>query len=128
MSGCSSSILFTYLQSADGIRTNALLTFIYTNGADDDQVLSGSNITVQCADGYTNVGGSLTIICTQANSWTTFPNCISTTTTTAVPSVRCPVIVDTWTFANEYMSNTQDLTLYNDNTAQGKVETNGSIT
>jgi hypothetical protein len=126
MGQCSISTLFTYLQNANGILIIQSLSFIYTNGVDNDQALGGSNITVQCADGYINVGGSLTIICTQANSWTTFPNCFSTTTTTTTvaPPVRCPVTVDTWTFANGYISKTQNIAVYDDNTAQGKAEIN----
>jgi hypothetical protein len=126
MGQCSIPTLSTFLQTADGILIDQSLSFIATNGVDNDQALGGSNITVQCANGYINVGGSLTIICTQDNSWTTFPNCISTstTTTTAASPVRCPVTVDTWTFANGYMSNTQNIIVYSDNTAQGKAETN----
>src|SRR5271155_4321397 len=125
MGTCSIPILLQFLENADGIRMNPSLSFIYTDEGDDNQALGGSNITVQCADGYTNVGGSLTIVCTQANSWTAFPICFSTTitTTTAAPSVRCPVTNDTWTFANGYISNTQNLAAYDDNTAKGIAQT-----
>jgi hypothetical protein len=125
MGTCSIPILLKFLENADGIRINALLNFIYTDEGDDNQALGGSNITVQCADGYTNMGGSLTIVCTQANSWTAFPDCILNTkaTTTVAPSVRCPVTNGTWTFANGYISNTQNLTAYEDNTAKGIAQT-----
>ena len=125
MGRCEIPSFFKYLKDSDGINIIQSLSFIYTDGKDDSQALGGSNITVQCEKGYVNVGGSLTIVCTQANSWTTLPNCIatSTTTTTAAPPVRCPVTKDTLTFTNGYMSNTKGLTVYDDNTAKGNAET-----
>ncbi len=121
MGSCSIPALFTFLQTyAYGIRIDRSLSFIFTNGVNNDQALGGSNITIQCADGYKNVGGSLTIICTAGNTWTTFPNCISTTTTAVTP-VRCPVTQDIWTFTNGYISNTNGATEYADNTAIGDI-------
>ncbi len=122
MGRCWIPTLFTYLQNSGGIHIDQSLSFIYTDGNNDNQALGGSNITVQCAKGYVLSGGSLTIICTQANSWTTFPNCTfnSSGTTTATPPLRCPVRNNSWIFANGYISNTNDLTVYDDNTAKGK--------
>jgi hypothetical protein len=123
---CSIPTLFEFLQNAAGIRIDQSRSFIYTDGVNDNQALGGSNITVQCATGYINVGGSLTIICTKANNWTPLPNCTynsSTTTTTAAPPLRCPVTKDTWIFTNGYMSNTKGITVYDDNTAKGIAET-----
>jgi len=123
MGNCSISTLFTFLQNADGIKINQFISFIYTPEGDDDQALGGSNITIQCADGYQNVGGSLTIVCTQANSWTPFPDCISNSTSTTVATpVRCPVTKTTWRFTPGYISKTSDVTVYNDNTAIGNIE------
>ena len=69
-------------------------------------------MTVYCADEYHNIGGPLTIVCTGDNTWTPFPVC-------ALISARCPVTNDTWTFVNGYLSNTDSITLYDDNTAKG---------
>ncbi len=123
MGSCPIPTLFTFLGSTSGILIDRSLSFILTNGVDNNQALGGSNITIQCADGYKNVGGSLTIICTAGNTWTTFPNCISTTTT-AAPPVRCPVTADTWTFPNGYRSDTSGVTVYDDNTATGNTRIN----
>jgi hypothetical protein len=126
MGQCSVTDLFKYVQTADGIIIVPSLSFIYTNIGDSDHALGGSNITVQCGDGYINIGGPLTIVCTQSNVWTNYPICFSLTTTTVAPPPRCPVAADTWNFPNGYLSNTQNIVLYSDNTAQGKVKTNGS--
>ena len=126
MGTCSIPLLFTYIQAAPGILVNRSLSFIFHNGIQTDLALGGSNVTVYCASGFRNIGGSLTIICTEANTWTSFPNCtaIPTTTTTTVPSpARCPVTDNTLTFANGFLSNTRDLTTYNDDTAEGNILT-----
>ena len=121
---CSIPVLFTYLQTASGIRITRQDSFIYTNGVDDDLALGGSNITIRCANGFANIGGSLTIVCTDANSWTPFPNCTATSmTTTAPPPNRCSVTEGTFTFANGYLFNTRNLTIYDDNTARGSPQT-----
>lgn len=125
MGNCSIPTLFTFLQNAEGIRTNRSLNFIYTNSVDDNQALGGSNITVQCVNQYKNVDGSLTIVCTQNYNWTTFPNCVSTSiSTTVVTPVRCSVKQDTWTFTNGYMSITSGATAYDDNAAVGIIDRN----
>ena len=120
---CSIPVLFTYLQTTSGVRATRQDSFIYTNGVNDDEALGGSNITVQCSSGYRHIGGSLTIICTESNSWTTFPNCtpISTTTTPPPPN-RCTVTENTWSFPDGFLSNTRNLTVYDDDTAKGKGE------
>lgn len=120
---CSISILFTYLQTTPGVRATRQNSFIYTNGVDQDQALGGSNITLDCRDGYRNIGGSLTVICTEGNTWTQFPNCtpISTTTTPPPPN-RCLVEDDTWTFPYGFLSSTRNLTIYDDDTAKGNTE------
>ena len=121
MGKCDIPTLFTFLQTTGGIRIDQSRSFIYHNGAEEDQALGGSNITIECASGYRNVGGSLTIICTEANTWTAFPHCVATSssTTTVASAIRCPVTDDTWTFPNGYMSDTEALTTYDDDTAEG---------
>lgn len=122
MGTCSIPVLFTYIQTAIGIRVNRSLSFIFHNGVQTDLALGGSNVTIHCVNGFRNVGGPLTIICTEGNTWTPFPNCtaIPTTTTTTVPSpARCSITDNTWTFPNGFLSNTRDLTSYNDDTAEG---------
>ena len=119
---CPIPTLFNFIQTAPGVRIDRSLSFIFTDST-DDEALGGSNITVRCANGYKNVGGAPTIICTDQNVWTPFPNCVSTSssTTTAIPTARCPVTADTWTFTNAYMSSTSGLTIYSDDTAIGFV-------
>ncbi|CAF3828691.1 unnamed protein product [Rotaria magnacalcarata] len=124
MGACPISSLFEFIRTAVGIWINQSTNFIYTNGVDDNHALGGSNITVQCFNGYINVGGSLTIICTQTNTWTLYPRCIpiSTSTskiTTVGNSLRCRITDDTWKFTNGYISNTKNILVYNDNTAAG---------
>jgi len=117
------SILLTFLQTSPGIQVDQSLIFVYTEAFDNTQALGGSNITIQCVDNYKNIGGSLTIICTKNNTWTTFPNCVSTSTsTTTVTPVRCSVNQETWIFSNGYISDTSGLTVYNDGTATGNLE------
>lgn len=124
---CSIPVLFTYLQTTPSVRASRQDSFIYTNGVNDDEALGGSNITVRCTDGFRHIGGSLTIVCTESNTWTTFPNCTPvSTTTTPPPPNRCPVTDDTWTFPNGFLSNTRDLTVYNDDTAKGNTFMNHS--
>lgn len=124
MGRCSIPALFNYLGSGPGISINQSLSFLYTDGVQEDQAFGGSNITVQCLAGFINVGGSLTIVCTEANSWTAFPNCTSLSTTTATTTValplRCSVTDNTWKLDNGYLSNIGTITVYNDNTGLGK--------
>ena len=137
MGSCPIQILFGFLETADGITIDSATNFLYSNGVDDNQALGGSNITIQCQDGYTNVGGALTIICTAANIWTPFPQChsVSTTTTsstaakdttpsTVAPALlRCPYVSDTLLFPGGKLADTSNLALYSDNTAAGILST-----
>ena len=118
MGGCSISDLDAFFNDAYGIRIVESMRFIFTNDADDNQALGGSNITVECLKRHENIGGPLTIICTEANSWTPFPQCVSTMTTTAPPA-QCPYTEDMLTFQNGYLSNTDGFVIYNGNTATG---------
>ena len=121
MGRCSIPPLFTYLQSASGISIDRSRSFMYTDGVQDDLALGGSNITVQCLAGFVNVGGSLTIVCTEANSWTQFPNCSPLSPTTVALPLRCPVPNNAWRLDNGYVSNFGSLIEYNDNTALGNI-------
>ncbi|CAM2719669.1 unnamed protein product [Rotaria socialis] len=124
MGACPISSLFDFIRTTEGIWINQSTNFIYTNGVDDDHALGGSNITIRCSNGYINVGGSSTVICTQANTWTLYPQCIPISTSTSKiatvrRSLRCGVTDDTWQFTNGYISNTTNMLVYNDNTAAG---------
>lgn len=124
---CTISTLFNYLQNTDGIHIIQSLSFIYTDGNNDNQALGGSNITVECSNGYVYSGGPLTIVCTKSNSWTAFPKCTynsSATVPTASPPVGCPYTEDTLDFDNGHLSNTKNLLIYDNDIAQGNAETN----
>ena len=126
LGSCVISDLFTFIETSQGIRSDPAKSFVFTNGVDDTRALGGSNVTLDCQTDFVNVGGALTIVCTENNTWTTFPQCVSTATATTPTadavdaSVRCPVNNDTWIFAHGYMSNTSGLFLYSDNTAKGQ--------
>lgn len=127
---CSIPVLFTYLQTSPGIRVNRSLSFIFTTDEEENLALGRSNVTTFCANGFRNVGGSLTIVCMDTNNWTPFPNCTAiptTTTTTVPPPLRCPVTDDTLQFANGYLFNTRNLTIYDDDTAKGNESTRRRI-
>ena len=119
LGSCPLSTLFDFIGTTVGITIDQSKNFVYTNGIDDSQALGGSNITLNCQDGYTNLGGPLTIVCTVQNTWSPFPQCVSTTTTTQ-SAPRCPYTSDTLQFANGYVSQSSNLLLYSDNTAQGR--------
>jgi len=95
-------------------------SFISIGGDDDNQAMCGSNMTVECVRRFKNVGGPLTIVCTDSKTWTPFPKCIYswTTTTTLATPARCPVTDDTFKFPNGYVS-TNNAPVYSDNTAAG---------
>jgi hypothetical protein len=115
---CSISELFTFIQTTVGVQITGLPSCINTNGVDNNLALGGSNITVKCRYGYTNTGGPLTIVCTQANTWTPFPICVSTMTT-AASSLQCPYTDGMLTFENGYLSNVDGFVIQNGNTATG---------
>ena len=100
-------------------------------------VLGGSFIVFACAAGLTNIGGSLNMTCLATNSWSTPPNCVSSgsgggsmTTTTTVATGgstggRCPLITNTLTIANGFISNANSLLIFSDTssaTATGKCD------
>jgi len=126
---CKVAELFDFIRNADGIEVDRSKSFIYTNGLDDDLALGGSNITITCRDGYTNIGGPSLITCTSSSTWSTFPQCVSTASSTTQPDVpaptpspRCAYDDQSWTFQNGYLSSTRNLIVYNDNTAEGYLE------
>ena len=137
MGSCLIESLFEFIRTADGIDIDRSKSYLFTNGIDDDHALGGSNITVQCREGFTQVGGGLTIICTIASTWTPFPQCVpittvtsstvappsqATTTLTVAPELlRCPYTDETLSFPNGRLANTKNLALYSDMTAKGSL-------
>ena len=137
MGSCPIESLFEFLRTTEGVEPDRSKSYLYTNGIDDDHALGGSNITVQCREGFTQVGGGLTIICTIANTWTPFPQCLPITTVTsstvATPSqatttltvapefLRCPYTDETLKFPNGRLADTKNLALYSDMTAKGSL-------
>ena len=121
LGSCPIPVLFDYIKTGEGLKLNQSKSFIYTDGVDDTKALGGSNITLECQEGFANLGGSFTIVCTEDDTWTPFPKCVSTSTaTTTKAPVRCPYGNDTFTFADGYVSKGDELLLYSDQTAGGR--------
>lgn len=112
------SNLSDFIQQTNGIEIDQSKSFIFTDGIDDSRALGGSNITVDCRIGYENHGGSSLIQCTEQNTWTTFPQCVSTSSDSK--SLRCSIFDDTWFIPNGYLSKTDDILIYSDNTVSGE--------
>lgn len=127
LGSCPIPVLFDYIKTGEGLKLNQSQSFIYTDGVDDTKALGGSNITLECQEGFANLGGSFTIACTEDNTWTPFPKCVSTSTATSTKAtVRCPYTNDTLTFADGYISKGDDLLLYSDKTAEGRKDLFGA--
>lgn len=86
--------------------------------------LPGSVITLSCRDGFHQAGTSLTIVCHSETGWSSFPQCLPSSTRPSVssttrPSVSCPFDEKTWTFENGYISDIKDLQIVGQKEAQG---------
>lgn len=122
MGSCCIEDLFDFIRKTEGIQVDRQKSFIYTNGVDDKRAIGESNITINCRDGYDLIAGSPLIVCTEQNTWTPFPQCVAIPSV-SVPdpsSLRCPIDSDSWNIPNGYLSETRNLLVYSDNTANGK--------
>ena len=122
MGSCCISELFDFIRNTDGIEVDRQNSFLYTNGVNDKRAIGGSNITILCQENYEMIGGSPTVLCTEENLWTPFPQCVPLPTL-AEPdpsSLRCPIDADTWNLPNGYLSQSRNVLVYSDNTASGK--------
>jgi hypothetical protein len=127
---CVVETLFGFIRNADDLRFNTSMSFVFTTTDNDTMAIGGSNVTLECRNNYMNIGGSLTIVCTKDNVWTSFPRCVSTSnettttiaTTDAAAALRCALTNETWLFPNGYILNTANITAYVDNTVEGHCE------
>lgn len=125
MGSCCISDLFDFIRNTDGIQVDRQNSYLYTNGVNDKRAIGGSNITILCQDNYEMIGGSPTVLCTEENLWTPFPQCVPLPTLTEPDpsSLRCPVDAETWSLPNGYLSQSRNVVVYSDNTASGKRRT-----
>lgn len=123
MGSCLISELFDFIRTTEGIRVDRENSNIYTNGVDETRAIGGSNITINCRDGYENIGGSPLIECTEQNRWTPFPQCVAipSLSTPDPSSLRCPINDRSWDIDYGYLSQTRNLLVFSDNTANGNI-------
>jgi hypothetical protein len=121
---CQLAQLTNFLGSSQGVQLTADTRL---------QQLPGDNTTVyavlMCMSGFINTGGSLNVTCNTDGNWSRLPNCVLNsggvmTTTTMPPSTsgRCPYTTASFTIANGFLSQTNNLLLFPDtSTASGSV-------
>lgn len=132
---CPMSQLMNFLQTpATMMSTSPGGNFsLPTDGVNTTNVLSGAFVPMMCNPGFVNVGGPLNITCVNGQ-WTTLPNCVSSSgggsgantmpTMTLPPAAsgsRCAVNNATFSIANGFISNANNMLIFPDtSTASGR--------